>query len=213
MPKRSLKRCTRPPRSMLWRTPVQAGWVLGSISRRSERAFLAPGRLRLEGRAVGHDHGDLVVVGVDLLFHRPSPALRGRFPTGRRDRAGGIQAPPAGDKPTSNPALGPLRPRSWGERARRAGGEVRRRHAISRLRERHLTLPLLRNGPRPLPRFAAERSLKRLSPAKRPCRPAGLMSDSAFESLANSLLAALEEGIGAHADAELQGGDSDRRRR
>ena len=32
------------------------------------------------------------------------------------------------------------------------------------------------------------------------------MSDSAFESLANSLLAALEEGIGAHADAELQGG-------
>src|SRR5437763_9635378 len=34
MPKRSLKRCTRPPRSMLWRTPVQAGWVFGSISRR-----------------------------------------------------------------------------------------------------------------------------------------------------------------------------------
>src|SRR5476649_1283947 len=34
MPKRSLKRCTRPPRSTLWRTPVQAGWVLGSISRR-----------------------------------------------------------------------------------------------------------------------------------------------------------------------------------
>jgi len=32
------------------------------------------------------------------------------------------------------------------------------------------------------------------------------MSDSAFESLANSLLAALEEGIGPHADAELQGG-------
>jgi frataxin len=32
------------------------------------------------------------------------------------------------------------------------------------------------------------------------------MSDSAFESLADSLLAALEEGIGAHADAELQGG-------
>ena len=32
------------------------------------------------------------------------------------------------------------------------------------------------------------------------------MSDSAFESLANGLLAALEEGIGAHADAELQGG-------
>ena len=32
------------------------------------------------------------------------------------------------------------------------------------------------------------------------------MSDSAFESLANSLLAALEEGIGAHVDAELQGG-------
>ena len=32
------------------------------------------------------------------------------------------------------------------------------------------------------------------------------MSDSSFESLADSLLAALEEGIGAHADAELQGG-------
>jgi frataxin len=32
------------------------------------------------------------------------------------------------------------------------------------------------------------------------------MSDPAFESLANGLLAALEEGIGAHADAELQGG-------
>ena len=37
------------------------------------------------------------------------------------------------------------------------------------------------------------------------------MSDSAFESLADSLLAALEEGIGAHVggnevDAELQGG-------
>src|SRR5438309_9527783 len=34
MPKRSLKRCTRPPRSTLWRTPVHAGWVFGSISRR-----------------------------------------------------------------------------------------------------------------------------------------------------------------------------------
>ena len=32
------------------------------------------------------------------------------------------------------------------------------------------------------------------------------MSDSAFESLADSLLAALEEGIGSDADAELQGG-------
>jgi frataxin len=32
------------------------------------------------------------------------------------------------------------------------------------------------------------------------------MTDSAFESLADSLLAALEEGIGTHADAELQGG-------
>ena len=32
------------------------------------------------------------------------------------------------------------------------------------------------------------------------------MSESPFESLADSLLAALEEGIGAHADAELQGG-------
>ena len=32
------------------------------------------------------------------------------------------------------------------------------------------------------------------------------MTDSAFESLADSLLAALEEGIGPHADAELQGG-------
>ena len=32
------------------------------------------------------------------------------------------------------------------------------------------------------------------------------MSEAAFESLADSLLAALEEGIGAHADAELQGG-------
>ncbi len=31
------------------------------------------------------------------------------------------------------------------------------------------------------------------------------MSNSAFESLADSLLAALEEGIGAKADAELQG--------
>jgi frataxin len=32
------------------------------------------------------------------------------------------------------------------------------------------------------------------------------MSDSAFESLADSLLATLEETIGDHADAELQGG-------
>lgn len=32
------------------------------------------------------------------------------------------------------------------------------------------------------------------------------MTDSAFESLADSLLEALEEGIGSHADAELQGG-------
>ena len=32
------------------------------------------------------------------------------------------------------------------------------------------------------------------------------MSNSGFESLADSLLAALEEGIGEHADAELQGG-------
>ena len=32
------------------------------------------------------------------------------------------------------------------------------------------------------------------------------MTDSAFESLADSLLEALEEGIGDHADAELQGG-------
>ncbi len=32
------------------------------------------------------------------------------------------------------------------------------------------------------------------------------MTDSSFESLADSLLAALEEGIGAHGDAELQGG-------
>jgi frataxin len=32
------------------------------------------------------------------------------------------------------------------------------------------------------------------------------MSDSAFETLADSLLAALEEALGDHADAELQGG-------
>jgi frataxin len=32
------------------------------------------------------------------------------------------------------------------------------------------------------------------------------MTDAAFESLADSLLEALEEGIGDHADAELQGG-------
>lgn len=32
------------------------------------------------------------------------------------------------------------------------------------------------------------------------------MPESTFENLADSLLAALEEGIGAHADAELQGG-------
>lgn len=32
------------------------------------------------------------------------------------------------------------------------------------------------------------------------------MADIPFESLADSLLAALEEGIGHHADAELQGG-------
>jgi frataxin len=38
------------------------------------------------------------------------------------------------------------------------------------------------------------------------CRPAGEMSDSAFESMADSLLATLEEAIGDHADAELQGG-------
>src|SRR6185369_8146506 len=39
-----------------------------------------------------------------------------------------------------------------------------------------------------------------------PCRPARPMSDSTFESLADSLLAALEEGIAADHDAELQGG-------
>jgi frataxin len=32
------------------------------------------------------------------------------------------------------------------------------------------------------------------------------MTDSAFESLADSLLETLEEGIASHADAELQGG-------
>ena len=32
------------------------------------------------------------------------------------------------------------------------------------------------------------------------------MSNSSFESLADSLLAALEEGLDAHGDAELQGG-------
>ena len=32
------------------------------------------------------------------------------------------------------------------------------------------------------------------------------MADIPFESLADSLLAALEEGIGSHTDAELQGG-------
>ncbi len=32
------------------------------------------------------------------------------------------------------------------------------------------------------------------------------MVDTSFESLADSLLAALEEGIGDHTDAELQGG-------
>ncbi len=32
------------------------------------------------------------------------------------------------------------------------------------------------------------------------------MTDSAFDSLADSLLEILEEGIGEHADAELQGG-------
>lgn len=32
------------------------------------------------------------------------------------------------------------------------------------------------------------------------------MSDSAFESLADSLLATLEEALGDHVDAELQGG-------
>ena len=32
------------------------------------------------------------------------------------------------------------------------------------------------------------------------------MTDSAFETLADSLLETLEEGIGEHADAELQGG-------
>ena len=32
------------------------------------------------------------------------------------------------------------------------------------------------------------------------------MTDNAFESLADSLLAALEEGIGDHADTERQGG-------
>jgi frataxin len=45
-----------------------------------------------------------------------------------------------------------------------------------------------------------------LSGAIRACRPAEPMSNSTFESLADSLLAALEEGIGPHADAELQGG-------
>ncbi|TBR25605.1 MAG: iron donor protein CyaY [Reyranella sp.] len=37
------------------------------------------------------------------------------------------------------------------------------------------------------------------------CRPAA-MSDSAFESLADSLLATLEEALADHVDAELQGG-------
>jgi frataxin len=56
-----------------------------------------------------------------------------------------------------------------------------------------------------LPRMTGE-TYELLSGINRACRPAEPMSDSAFESLANSLLAALEEGIGPHADAELQGG-------
>lgn len=53
---------------------------------------------------------------------------------------------------------------------------------------------------------ATTSTTSRLSGRRRPCRPAGPMADTSFESLADSLLAALEEGIGDHADAELQGG-------
>ena len=54
--------------------------------------------------------------------------------------------------------------------------------------------------------YATTSTTSRLSGRRRPCRPAGPMADTSFESLADSLLAALEEGIGDHADAELQGG-------
>ena len=40
-----------------------------------------------------------LVVGVNLLFHEPSPALRGRFPTGRRNRARCIAFRATPDKP------------------------------------------------------------------------------------------------------------------
>src|SRR5215472_11329086 len=36
-------------------------------------AGLAPGRARLEGRSVGHHDVDLMVFGMDLLFHRRLP--------------------------------------------------------------------------------------------------------------------------------------------
>ena len=38
--------------------------------------LLAPGRAGLVGRPVGHDHGDLVVVGMDVLLHDGFPPAR-----------------------------------------------------------------------------------------------------------------------------------------
>src|SRR5436190_15067550 len=55
------------------------------------RAFLAPGRLGLESRAIGHHNGDLVIIGVNLLFHEPLQRSLRPIPTGRRDKPADIQ--------------------------------------------------------------------------------------------------------------------------
>ena len=72
-PKRELKRDRRPPRSSnCCEPPVQAGWVLGSMSRLSV-APSAIGRAGLELGPVGHDDLDHVVLGMNIGLHRQGP--------------------------------------------------------------------------------------------------------------------------------------------
>src|SRR5260221_8096242 len=58
-------------------SPSRVG--LGIDVEAQARAFLAPGRPRLERRAVRHHHVDLVVVWVNLLFHAILQRLAARL--------------------------------------------------------------------------------------------------------------------------------------
>ena len=83
-PKRLLKRATWPPVSSIWpRPPVHAGCDRRIDVELQRVAFLAPRRAGLEGRTVGHLHGDGVVVGVGIVFHRLISLKWRWFPTSR----------------------------------------------------------------------------------------------------------------------------------